>query len=414
MGPLAVWTVPAVWGGEAGAQHLVIWCPAVALAWRGWAGGQRRTLVETLLDPGDDAAILAIFLQQVSFLHCSLLGCAVLEAAGAASRLQRACERNNAVSAWDDAGSGSEGEELGDEEGEVVDAWAPSPVAQECPQCSQIARMQLGVRASAAPSSQAMSRGGGEVVLRPVCASDTVPGFVLALLFSSVPVAGWLPPGRGWWPRPRRVDPLVAGARWQVEQCSGCGVFRATLTAARHLPRGFEVTVDSNPSPEGEDASWPWEVTFDGGARGTRVGPLAGAGAALWKHNLGGGAPTLVAQTVVAIPWGATAQVAEAHGCCAALGLLRFAEGGPRRARVVGDNLAVIRYGAATASLRAIAQQAIMEVSLADVYLLGWCLDWQAVRRHLNTTADALATEGICLAAQEVSGGRRALVARNE
>ena len=134
----------------------------------------------------------------------------------------------------------------------------------------------------------------------------------------------------------------------------------------------------------------------------------------MWRHNLGGGAPTLVAQTVVAIPWDATAQVAEAHGCCAALGLLRLAEGGPRRARVVGDNLAVIRYGAATASLRAIAQQAIMEVALADTYLLGWRLDWQAVRRHLNTESDALATQGIHLAAAETDRGRRALVARCE
>ena len=75
-----------------------------------------------------------------------------------------------------------------------------------------------------------------------------------------------------------------------------------------------------------------------------------------------------------------------------------------------GDNLAVIRYGAATASLRAITQQAVMEVSLADVYLLGWRLDWQAVRRHLNTASDALATQGICLAAREVDEGRRAMV----
>ena len=71
---------------------------------------------------------------------------------------------------------------------------------------------------------------------------------------------------------------------------------------------------------------------------------------------------------MVAIPWGATAQVAEAHGCRAALGLLRHAEGVPKRARIVGDNLAVIRYGAATAALRATPQQAILEVALADAY----------------------------------------------
>ena len=115
---------------------------------------------------------------------------------------------------------------------------------------------------------------------------------------------------------------------------------------------------------------------------------------------------------MVAIPWNATAQMAEAMGCCAALALLRRAQGGPRRARIVGDNLAVIRYGAATASLSAIPQQAVLEVALIDAYTAGWRLEWQAVRRHLNTAADALATEGICLAAREALEGRGSIVTR--
>ena len=127
---------------------------------------------------------------------------------------------------------------------------------------------------------------------------------------------------------------------------------------------------------------------------------------------LGGGAPQLVAQAVVAIPWNATAQMAEAMGCCAALSLLRRARGGPRRARIVGDNLAVVRYGAATASLCAVPQQAVLEVALAEAYVAGWHLEWQAVRRHLNTAADALATEGICLAVREAREGRGSIVMR--
>ena len=138
---------------------------------------------------------------------------------------------------------------------------------------------------------------------------------------------------------------------------------------------------------------------------------MAGAGAVLWRHNLGGGAPTVVDRVSIAIPHGASAQVAEAHGCCAALQLLRRVDEGPRRARVVGDNLAVIRYGAATASLRARAQQAMLEVALAETYLLGWCLDWQAVRRHLNTEADSLATRGIHRAAAEAECGRQSILA---
>ena len=99
--------------------------------------------------------------------------------------------------------------------------------------------------------------------------------------------------------------------------------------------------------------------------------------------------------------------MAEALGCRAALELLQHAEGGGRRARVVGDNLAVIRYGAGTAGLRAQPQQSLLEAALAAAYGRGWQLDWQAVRRRLNGEADRLATRGIrwaehCRAAGQV------------
>ena len=131
------------------------------------------------------------------------------------------------------------------------------------------------------------------------------------------------------------------------------------------------------------------------GARPTEQGVLAGAGATLWRHRLAGGPPVCVARTTVALPWPATAQVAEAFGCRAALELLHQVGGDGRRARVVGDNLAVVRYGAGTAALRAQPQQAMLETALAATYARGWRLDWQAVRRRLNGEADRLATRGI-------------------
>ena len=108
-----------------------------------------------------------------------------------------------------------------------------------------------------------------------------------------------------------------------------------------------------------------------------------------------GGPPRLVAAAVVAIPWNASAQLAEAFGCRAALELLwRYGEGAGR-ARVVGDNLAVIRYCAGTARLRARPQQALLEEALGGVGARGWQLDWQAVRRNLNSMADRHATRGV-------------------
>ena len=66
----------------------------------------------------------------------------------------------------------------------------------------------------------------------------------------------------------------------------------------------------------------------------------------------------------------------------------------------MGDNLGVIRYGAGTARLRRIEMQMHLEPVLADAYAAGWALDWQAVRRRLNTEADALATRGVFWAAR--------------
>ena len=103
----------------------------------------------------------------------------------------------------------------------------------------------------------------------------------------------------------------------------------------------------------------------------------------------------MVAAPIVAIPWGASAQLAEAFGCSAALELLQRYGVGVGRARVVGDNLAVVRYCAGTARLRARPQQALLEDALGAASARGWVLDWQAVRRNLNSLADRHATRGI-------------------
>ena len=179
-------------------------------------------------------------------------------------------------------------------------------------------------------------------------------------------------------------------------------------------PPGGEITVGRNPSPEAEDALWPWEVTFDGGASPSANGAVAGAGAALWRHNVGGGGPTCVARTSVAIPWGASAPLAEAIGCRAALDLLRQVGGSGRRARVVGDNLGVVRYGAGTARLRAQAQHAVLEEAFSAVLSQGWQLDRQAVRRHLNREADRLAMAGALWARSLRGEGVASIRARTE
>ena len=125
-----------------------------------------------------------------------------------------------------------------------------------------------------------------------------------------------------------------------------------------------------------------------------QVNGRRGLGPASGPTNLGGGPPVRVARGWAAIPWPAGAQVAEAVGCRLALDMLVALQPPSRAARIVGDNLAVVRYGAGTARLRRPELQAHLEGALGRALAAGWRLQWCAVRRRLNRAADALALEG--------------------
>ncbi|MFM7978448.1 MAG: hypothetical protein ACKPKO_03950, partial [Candidatus Fonsibacter sp.] len=71
--------------------------------------------------------------------------------------------------------------------------------------------------------------------------------------------------------------------------------------------------------------------------------------------------------------------------------------------RVIGDNLAVVRYCAAQGSLRRPRLQQALANWLAALHELGWDLSWAAVRRHLNAEADRAAIEGILWAAERLA-----------
>ena len=122
---------------------------------------------------------------------------------------------------------------------------------------------------------------------------------------------------------------------------------------------------------------------------------LAGAGVTLWQHTTDGRAPTLLVSVTLALPDLDDSQVAEAIGCRIGLSLLARACPNASTARVVGDNLAVIRYGAGTGRFRRPALQAQLEQGLGPLAVRGWSLSWQAVRRRLNTGSDRLATVGV-------------------
>ena len=135
-----------------------------------------------------------------------------------------------------------------------------------------------------------------------------------------------------------------------------------------------------------------WEVTFDGGAREVDGVRVAGAGAALWGQEDDQGRRQVVATARAALPGEEHAQVAEAWGGRLALQLLRTRASGHGRPQAVGDNLAVVRYGAAEGMLTKATLCMVLGPEIARCAEVGILPDWCAVRRRHKGSADAIAT----------------------
>ena len=171
------------------------------------------------------------------------------------------------------------------------------------------------------------------------------------------------------------------------------------------LRAGAEVTVAASPHLLGGLDLMPWEVTFDGGARAIRGRRVAGAGALLWGPPDASGRRVIRARATAALPAEEHAQVAEAWGLRLGLLLLRRLRPEDRRARIVGDNLAVIRHGASMGRLRRANMHSLIGPVLTAVHSQGWALDWCAVRRRLNAAADHVATDAVFQAARRAEQG---------
>ena len=136
-------------------------------------------------------------------------------------------------------------------------------------------------------------------------------------------------------------------------------------------------------------------VTFDGGARLRGRRRVAGAAAVLWGPICGDGDRRPLKFSQVMLPGVEHAQVAEAWGlrlaCLLLLGA-RASFGGEKSALIAGDNLAVVRYGAAQGRLHRPEMQGILEQVLGQLAAAGWSPEWVAMRRAFNKAADELAT----------------------
>ena len=156
----------------------------------------------------------------------------------------------------------------------------------------------------------------------------------------------------------------------------------------------------------------PFEVFFDGGTHLRGHHPSAGAGALLW-HLRPGASPACIGRAAMAIPGLTSAPLAESHACGLALMLLaEYSEtramgiGQLLRARVIGDCVPVVRYGAAQARFRCLAQRAPIDEGLERAGRRGWRLGWQAVGRAQNKAAHEVASSAASWASSLVHAGQ--------
>ena len=242
---------------------------------------------------------------------------------------------------------------------------------------------------------QEAPRPDGPRVLRPVVPHRITEGTRLATLVAEHATAGWQLPSHRWWARPRTASTNRANAAWTRERCTHCGLWHLHLTATCSLGPGTEIVTTDDSMILGGGPALPWEVTFDGGARPLGDARAAGAAALLWGPPASDGSRKVLARALVALPGEPHAQVAEAWGGKLSTDLLTTLAPADRRAHVIGDNLAVVRYGAERGALRRPGMHGPLAASLARAAEKGWHLAWTAVRRRLNKAADAAATTAV-------------------
>ena len=71
-----------------------------------------------------------------------------------------------------------------------------------------------------------------------------------------------------------------------------------------------------------------------------------------------------------------------------------------RTARIAGDNLAVVRFGAALGKLARPYMHDIIDEALGRLMQQGWDIEWVPIRRRFNKEADAIATFAVMKARQ--------------
>ena len=243
----------------------------------------------------------------------------------------------------------------------------------------------------------------------PVAKKNIAQGEILATLCSTGQLAHWSLPGKAWWPAPRIAPATVSTAVWQIAKCN-CGYYIATLRATMDVLQGCEITVTFQDHVVNFDYSPNVEITWDGGAKEVDGVRVAGAAAILWGPSDRSGDRNPIAIASVSLPGQQWAPIAESYGLRLAVSLLLECSASPKTARMVGDNLAIVRYAASQGRLKHPSMQMVLDEPLKDLVSSGWETCWFAVRSKVNAAAHACANEALLLAGKLRALGRLAPV----
>ena len=280
--PLRIRRLPPLCGmGGGGGEHLLTWCPAVALCWFHLTGSTDfRAAIRT---PSERGALLGAFLHQVVFYYGSLLGRHVSTTHESAAFLSRATRLRARSPLARDSLSDSDGGTSSDDNQDHPDTavWTRNSQS-DCPTCRG-SHDPAGLIASSCPAI-VISRGtpGLHDRWRPVARHPFRTGDALLLLASPEASGAWLMAGSGWVPRPR-PSTTRGNATWHLRQCGACQGWTASLTATDDIAQHQEVVTDTagpilGPTPPPTNMRPPSTE----GARTVDGNQVAGAATVLW------------------------------------------------------------------------------------------------------------------------------------
>ena len=406
-------TCPLCGLGEAGSEHLVIFCPAVAEAWRilcpssghWWLGWHNAPVVT----PSCGNYRLP-FAHAVAFLACAI-GNAPVQNPEAGCRLimQQVLGRRHPGVVPSPAEDSTGMPPIGNFASldERLNTWEVlgqvDQTTNSCDQCGlgqqHHARTWHGKHPHRSAAASAVP---ARAIL--VAAQDIGDGQnILTFRAPSIPAA-WPFMIGGPFGYPLSDTLQANNFIWQSARCQGCHSWLISMQACRPIRCNDALCGDPPPHtislPKQADSDY--QVSFDGGARHRSInsvldsqGPRAvGAGAALWGPSGDNGRRACIAQITVSDPRRSCSMLAEALGLRAAIALALLTLKQPQSITIIGDNLPVLRMAAANGRVKTPGVWELLEGPLLHTSVQGWDCQWVAVRRHLNIIADKLATLG--------------------